>query len=206
MIATRQSLLTRLKNRDDSEGWRIFFDTYWKLIYGFALKFGLSDDEAQEVVQETVIGVAKYIESFKYKQNRGSFKSWLLRMTRWRISDQVRKRFPSSPGPPSTRSGEEEDTKRTTLVDQIPDPASLDLNRAWNEDWQKNLMDAAMERVKQKVKPKQYQMFDLYVIKEWPVDVICRSLGVSVGQVYIAKHRVASLIKKEIKTLEKLPI
>ena len=58
-IPTRRSLLTRLKNWDDQESWRVFFDTYWKLIYGVAIEAGLTDTEAQEVVQETVITVAK---------------------------------------------------------------------------------------------------------------------------------------------------
>ena len=58
-IPTRQSLLTRLKHWDDQEGWQEFFDTYWRLIYGVARKAGLNDTEAQEVVQASVITVAK---------------------------------------------------------------------------------------------------------------------------------------------------
>ena len=54
-IPTRWSLISRLKDWDDRESWKNFFDTYWKLIYGAAIKAGLSDVEAEEVVQETVI-------------------------------------------------------------------------------------------------------------------------------------------------------
>ena len=50
LIPTRRSLLNRLKNWEDNESWRSFFDTYWKLIYGFATRRGLSHDEAQDVV------------------------------------------------------------------------------------------------------------------------------------------------------------
>ncbi len=45
-LPTRKSLLSRLKNWDDSQSWREFFDTYWSLIYGVAIKGGLSDAEA----------------------------------------------------------------------------------------------------------------------------------------------------------------
>ena len=58
-IPTRASLLSRLKNWDDQDSWKDFFDTYWKLIYAAALKSGLSDAEAQDVVQDTVVSVAK---------------------------------------------------------------------------------------------------------------------------------------------------
>jgi RNA polymerase sigma-70 factor (ECF subfamily) len=65
-IPTRKSLLTRLKNWDDQEGWREFFETYWRLIYSVASKSGFSDAQAQDIVQETVISVAKKMRSFKY--------------------------------------------------------------------------------------------------------------------------------------------
>ena len=45
-------------------------------------------------------------------------------------------------------------------------------------------------------------MFDLYVVKQWPVGKVARTLGVNVGQVYLAKHRIAALIKKEVRILE----
>src|SRR5258706_14947787 len=85
LIPTRQSLLSRLKDWKDEESWRVFFDTYWKLIYGAAMKAGLSDAEAQDVVQETVISVLKSMPGFEYNTEKGSFKSWLLRLTNWRI-------------------------------------------------------------------------------------------------------------------------
>jgi len=63
-------------------------------------------------------------------------------------------------------------------------------------------MDAATRHVKRQVAPKQYQIFDCYVLKQWPVAKVKRDLGVSVAQVYLAKHRVARLIKKEVKRLQ----
>src|SRR2546425_3533339 len=92
LIPTRESLLSRLKDWEDRESWQDFFHTYWKLIYGMALKAGLSDAEAQDIVQETVISVARKIEGFKYDPAVCSFKSWMLQLTRWRIINQLKKR------------------------------------------------------------------------------------------------------------------
>ena len=63
-IPTRYSLLSRLQDREDQDSWKDFFDTYWRLIYSFAIKSGLTDAEAQDVVQETVISVAQDIQKF----------------------------------------------------------------------------------------------------------------------------------------------
>src|SRR5438552_2662791 len=91
LIPTRQSLLSRLKDWNDQESWKTFFDTYWKLIYTTALKTGLSDAEAQDVVQETLICVSNTMPDFKYRATNRSFKSWLLQLTGWRIHDHLRR-------------------------------------------------------------------------------------------------------------------
>src|SRR5437867_1469660 len=124
LIPTRYSLLSRLHNRDDQESWKDFFDTYWRLIYGVALKAGLSEQEAQDVVQETVICVAKDIHKFKRDRALGSFKGWLRNITRWRIADQLRKRMPNSTG---------EKTVAECPLEDIPDSGARSLDLLWDE-------------------------------------------------------------------------
>jgi RNA polymerase sigma-70 factor (ECF subfamily) len=92
---------------------------------------------------------------------------------------------------------------RTATIERVPDPSGLVVDEVWNKEWQKNLFDAAIERVKGQVSARQYQMFDLYVIKQWPVRKVASRLGVNIGRLYLAKHRISSLIKKEVKRLEK---
>src|SRR5438105_4837027 len=198
IIPTRRSVLTRLKEWDDHESWKDFFDTYWKLVYGVAVKAGLNETEAQEVVQETVIAVAKKMHDFKYDPAVGSFKSWLLHITRCRIADQLRKRYRDK----ARVERMPEETARTDAIARIPDPARLNLEPIRQEDWQQNLAAAALARVKRQVKPRQYQIFDLYVVKGWPVDQVRQTLGVSATQVYLAKFRISNLVKKEVRKLE----
>src|ERR1051325_187335 len=92
LIRTRASLIDRLKNWEDHKSWREFFDTYWKLIYGVARHAGLTDAEAQDVVQETMLHVAKKMPKFNYDPAIGSFKAWLLNKVRWASIQQLRKR------------------------------------------------------------------------------------------------------------------
>src|SRR5213083_2837939 len=157
LIPTRHSLLNRLKDWGDQTSWQDFFDTYWRLIYNVAVKAGLSDTEAQEVVQETVIAVANKIAEFKADPARGSFSAWLLHTTRWRIADQFRKRQAEAE---RNKAGDTpalhgEDTGLTDAVNRVPDPAGVRLEVVWNEEWEKNLMAAALEQVKLQVSPRQ---------------------------------------------------
>jgi RNA polymerase sigma-70 factor (ECF subfamily) len=197
-IPTRGSLLARLKDWDDQQSWRDFFNTYWKLIYNVAIKSGLSDADAQDVVQETIVTVAKKIKGFKYDPALGSFKGWLRTITHSRIVDHVRRR--QRAGKPATRSLA--DGRRTGTIERIPDPASLDHDAVWETEWQRNLLEAALDRLKHRLKPKQYQIFDLYAVKGWPVAKVVKTLGVSRTQVYLAKLRITPLLKKEIARLE----
>ena len=198
LIPTRATLIQRLKNWQDQSSWQDFFDTYWKLIYGVALKGGLTEAEAQDVVQETMISVAKHIPTFEYDPSIGSFKTWLLNMTRWRITDQLRKRGPFAAGPDSA----EDTSTGTRTVEKVVDPTSLDLDAIWNAEWEKNLLEAALATVKRRLDPQKYQIFDLYVNKDWPPEKVAAAFGISVDQVYLAKHRTTEMIKEEVKRLE----
>jgi RNA polymerase sigma factor (sigma-70 family) len=198
LLATRRSLVDRLANWDDQRRWQEFFDTYWKLIYSAARKSGLTDAEAQEVVQETVITVAKNIDKLKYDPAIGSFKGWLLQITRWRIADQFREREPAD-----AKRARSSDDRATATIERVPDSQVVDLDALWETEWKENLFEAAIARVKRKIEPKQFQIFDCYVRKEWPAQKVAERLGVNIGQVYLARHRVGALLKKEIKALEK---
>ena len=201
-IPTRRSLLSRLKNWNDDESWRTFFDTYWRLIYNTAARAGLNDAEAQDVVQETIISVSKSMPHFEYDPQKGSFKSWLLKLTRWRVLDQFRKRQQGI----ECLTRDSDTSTETAIVEKMADPGQSAFEAAWEDEWEKNLMEAAIERVKKKVDPKQYQAFDLYVLKKWPVLKVARTLKINPGMVYLTKHRIGNSIKREIMNLRSKPI
>jgi RNA polymerase sigma-70 factor (ECF subfamily) len=199
---TRSSLLHRVKDTTDQQSWQEFNDIYGKLILGFAIKAGLTEDEAREVVQETLISAAKNLPEFRYDRRMCSFKTWLLNLSHWRIKDQIRKRQnPSAPRQTGRRQGIEDESSRTPTIERVVDSAGDQLQALWDKEWETTVWDAALSRVKAQMDLKQWQMFDLYVLKEWPVREVAQALGVSIGRVYLAKHRISALIKREIKRL-----
>ena len=212
LIPTRRSLLSRLKDWKDHESWQDFFDTYWRLIYGLAVKSGLTPTEAEEVVQETLLAVAKEMPDFKYDPARGSFKGWLLEITRRRIANLVRsrpKQFHAIAGSLVSQatgqpSGQKREPDRTTAtVERVPDPNGDETERLWDQEWRKTVLEASIARVKKRVHAKQYQMFNLYVMMQWPMKQVTKTLGVNAAQVYMAKMRISRLIKSEVRTLER---
>jgi RNA polymerase sigma-70 factor (ECF subfamily) len=195
---TRKSLIARLENWEDQRTWDEFYQTYWRLIYAVAIKAGLRNEEAFDCVQETILSIAKQSKKNLYDPEQGSFKTWLMNMTRWRINDQFRKRRKDT----AMTGGDWDNDRKTSVIDRVEDPGGDVLERLWDVEWKKNLADAALSRVKAQVSPKQYQIFDCYVIKQWDARKVQEKLNVSMAQVYLAKHRVGSVLKRELAKLE----
>ncbi|MBR5894516.1 MAG: sigma-70 family RNA polymerase sigma factor [Akkermansia sp.] len=185
---THRSLIARLHDWQDQKSWDEFYRSYWRLIYNVATKAGLAPDEAWDVVQETVLSVAKQARRGGYDAQQGSFKNWLWNLTRWRINDQLRKRTGAV------------DTA-TDIIDKTADSTDS-FSQLWEKEWQENLIKAAAEKVKMQVSPRQFQIFDFYVLKGLPAAEVRRKLGVSLTQVYLAKHRIGSLLRKEISIIQ----
>ncbi len=197
---TRKSLIERLNDWEDQKSWDDFYKTYWRLIYGVAVKSGLKNEEAFDAVQETIICIAKQQKEGKYDPNKGSFKAWLMNMSRWRIADQFRKRKKDNA---LVDCHGLDDSIRTAVIDRFEDQNGPEIERIWEAEWNKSITDRGLAKVKGKVSPKQFQIFDCYVVQGWSVDKVKKELGVSIAQVYLAKHRIGSILKKEIQKLEK---
>ena len=201
-LPTRVSLLDRLRNREDQESWTHFFETYWRLIYGFATQAGLSDHEAQEVVQETVISVAGTMPKFRYDPAVCSFKGWLRHLTQKRIVDQIRKR---------SREVLANDLQPEESLDGSAPEAELgasepELAASWQSEWEENLRAAALDRLQRQVKAEHFQIFVLHVVQEKSLREVYQLVGANAAKVYVIKHRLSRLLREIGRHLEQNPI
>jgi RNA polymerase sigma factor (sigma-70 family) len=198
-VSTRSSLLSRLRDAGDSASWQTFFDAYWQLIYNVARKSGLVDADAQDVVQETVIAVARRMPDFRYDPAKGSFKSWLLVITRRRIHDHLRRVYRSLP---AARGGPEDEARRAESVPSPDLTPDAQIDEAWEQEWKRNFLRTALAQVRQRANPKHYQVFDCCVLQNLPASDVARMLGLSVAQVYLIKHRMGRTVKRALRELE----
>lgn len=198
LTATRGSLLARLRQWDDAEGWREFFNTYGDLLYRFAVRSGLDAAAAQDAVQEVMLAVAKQMPQFQYDPAKGSFRAWLYTQARWRIVDSLRRRQRDNQTEPlSSIEGQGQSGSSAALVEPMTDPLEV----IWEAEWRENQLARALAQVKSLVSPGQFQMFQLMAIKGWDKAEITRTLKVSRAQVYMAKMRVGRLLRRELERL-----
>ena len=83
-------------------------------------------------------------------------------------------------------------------MDLVVDDKGFNWESVWDEEWEQNLLDVANERIKKKIEPKAYQIFDLYVVKGWQASKVAKTLGVNITRVYLTKHRVSKRLHEEI--------
>lgn len=195
-LLTRATLLFRLRNWHDQASWEEFYGLYHKLVYGLARRSGLTHDEAEDVAQEVFKRVAETIHDFESNPRRGTFRSWLMNLTRWRVADKFRARQ-GNPGFRDRSSGED----RTDTVERLPDPNAND-DSVWETEWQQNLLDTALARLARRVPAKQFQIFELYARQQWSVLRVARELGINPARVYLVSHRLTKALKAEVKRLQ----
>jgi RNA polymerase sigma-70 factor (ECF subfamily) len=200
-LPTRSSLLINLRTLEDTASWQEFFDTYQRSIFGLAMKCGLSRAEAEEVVQETMVTVARKMPEFKYDRALGSFKGWLFTITRRAVRKQLRRRRSRNELESSPDAIVENEAEELDASAEVADP-TVDFAEQWEEDWRLSLLDMAIDRVRRRIKPKQFQMFDLYVKQQRPMADVTRILNVNAAQVYMAKLRVSGAIRSEMAQLQ----
>jgi RNA polymerase sigma factor (sigma-70 family) len=200
-LATRTTLLNRVKNPDDSDSWQTFFDLYATLIRGQARRAGLTADEIEEVTQETLIELSQRIQNFEYNREKGSFKGWLYNLTRWRIANQFKKR--------------QRQLVSLELLDDAADGAEpfstpnslrIEPDEIWKSDFRRVVFDAALKNLRRALSPKQFQILDLSIVKQWPITQIAETLHTNRAHIYVLKLRVVSALKNEIRRLDKQAI
>jgi len=193
--ATRKTLIHRLRETNsDTSSWSEFYDLYHKLVRSVALKAGLSPTDAEDVVQDTFFKVSKSIQKFDYDPRKGRFRSWLCLITKQQVANHYRKAKKLPELPASWNEDPDE-----PHVD-IPDPTN-NWEAIWEAEDRKHTIHLALTRLKERVKPKPYQIFLAHCIKGMDVKEVASIMEVSSNEVYLAKSRVMPLFEEEIQAL-----
>jgi RNA polymerase sigma factor (sigma-70 family) len=187
-----------LKNWQDEISWEFFAQVYGKLIRDFALKAGLTLDEADEVVQEVLIELADRLKTFSYDRKKGSFKGWLFQLASWRVTNQLKRRQHSLTSLDAMLTADACVTPHY-IEASLHDMAEV----AWEKEWQQAMLGAALRKLRERMPHNQYQVLQMIVQQGLTVVEVGRLLGIPRTQVYLLKLRGLARLKRQITILEK---
>jgi RNA polymerase sigma-70 factor (ECF subfamily) len=196
-LTTRASLLVRLyRSGAAGEGaWQEFVDRYGRLIYKWCRYWQLQDADAEEVTQLVLVQLLCKMRGFVYDPSR-SFRAWLKTVTHnvWRNLAVSRKCLPVG-----GRDSEEWEQLLTIA-------AREDLNRRLEQQYDHELLDEAMVRVRLRVAPHNWEAFRLTALDGEPPQDVARRLTMKVAHVYAARSSVQRLLREEVQELEQCAI
>ena len=96
---TRASIFLRLQadgSLDRELGWQEFTEKYARVIAGFARNAGLRAQDADDVLQDVLLGFFRVSDQFDYDPERGRFRGYLKRVTLNAIRARHRRKRPST--------------------------------------------------------------------------------------------------------------
>lgn len=188
--ATRPSLLIQVRDARDRPAWDRFVEIYGPLIFAYGRRHGLQDADASDLVQDVLSVVASAATRFDYDPARGSFRGWLLTITRNQLRRIVRRGMRQASAVGGSRN--------LALLAERP-AASVDL---WEQECRKSLFSRAAARVRGTFQASTWEAFWKTAVENQPAEAVATALGMSVGAVYIARSRVLARLREEIATIE----
>jgi RNA polymerase sigma-70 factor (ECF subfamily) len=135
--------------------------------------------------------VASASGRFVYDPARGSFRGWLLTITRNELNRLLR--------PGAAQASAQGGTTHLTLLAQQPDAGDDD---RWEREHRDRLFDWAADRVRGSFQSSTWEAFWRTASENQPAEAVARDLGISVGAVYIARSRVLARMRELIAAVE----
>lgn len=189
---TRVTLLHRLhQDPNDQLSWAEFVRVYGPAIRGWLAHWGLQEADAQDVAQNVLLRLTAKLPQFKYDPNK-SFRAWLKTLTHHAWHDFITEASQRTRG-----SGD------TSVLDHLQSlEAREDLATRVEATFDKELLEIALLRAKERVAATTWQAFKLTALEGVAPQTVADQLGLRVSQVYLAKHRLQKLLQEELRALE----
>jgi RNA polymerase sigma factor (sigma-70 family) len=184
--STRPSLLMRIRDPRDSEAWQTFVDTYLLMIYRFGRRMNLQDADAADVSQEVLSEVARCIRTFEYQPEKGRFRDWLGTLVRRKVTHFLKKN--------NRGLGVE-------ASDQPDELESVQADSEWTEEFNTQILTAAIERARPNFAPSTWRAFERVWLENQRASDVAAELQIPIEMVYTAKSRALKRLEDEVRIL-----
>lgn len=186
------SLLRRMRDGDEAAA-RQFYRAYSPVVKRFLLRSGWEYSLVEDALQATMIEVWKHPE--RYQSNRGaSFKSWLLSIAKFRLTDMLRKQSLQVTDLDEERmSSDQDDGYEPSRPDKDIDDVEQEEGYARLHQQQRR---HAVEQCLDRLKGIHRQLLCMAYEHELPGREIAEALGMPEGTVKSTLHYAKNLMRK----------
>lgn len=185
MHTTPASLLERLRRPDEHDAWLRFVQLYTPLLCFWARRVHVPAAEIPDLVQEVFVVLVRKFPDFNYDPDK-SFRAWLQTLTvnKWRELQRRQRPTVSING---------------ALHADVA--ASADGNSVDDAEYRSVLAARALQLMRTDFEPTTWQACWKHTVEGTPAKEVATQLGISPAAVYVAKARVLSRLRQELKGL-----
>jgi RNA polymerase sigma-70 factor (ECF subfamily) len=190
--ATSKSLLDRARDLGDAASWRRLIDLYTPLIQRWVRPYVAQPADADDVIQEVLVALARDLAGFRHTQAPGAFRAWLRAIAVNRLREYWRSRH----GRPQAAGGD----GIVETLEQLKDPHSP-LSRSWDLEHDRHVVNSLLESIRLEFEPASWQAFEGVVRQGRAAGEVGAELGISVNAVLIAKSRILKRLRQKAQEL-----
>lgn len=181
-----------LTNWENKEEWNSFYKSYYPYLKNMAISCKLPSQDAEDVVQDVLISMAKQFRDQKFTSEKGAFHAWVTKFAKWRIIDIVRKNKIRSN---LITSGDD-------FLMECQADSSPSIDEKYKIAHQREIVKQAVKNFKGNKKSKEYHIFYDFFIQNMSQEEIAAKYKTNMNNIYLAKHRVLKRLKKDIKSID----
>jgi len=175
----------------DAHSWERFVYLYGPQILAWCRSYGLQDADARDVAQDVLLQVSRQIERLEYDPAR-KFRGWLRAVVHGAWCQWVERNRGTA------RAAA--DSGIVSVLEQIP--ARDDLLARMDAEFDRELLELAMLRIRRRVEPRTWQAFELLALERLSGEQAAARVGMTVGTVFAARSKVQRMLREEVVRLE----
>ena len=182
---TRETLIGRARDPNDSQAWSEFTDYYSSFIRMVLMQLHASPDDLEDLIQTILVKLWQSLATVELGRDHARFRTWLgvvIRNTFYTHCSQAASRKRREAG--------------TAVTDAVPP----DIEEIIESEWRNHIIALVMERLNASFSGKAMDVFAM-TLDGKSVDEIASSLKLTRDSVYVLRNRVQSRFRKEARQL-----
>lgn len=195
MVETRTSLLMRVRDPANAEGWSEFVSLYEPLLLSYVRHRGMAEHDARDVVQEVFATLVRSLPNFQLDHSRGRFRTWLWRVMHNAMVDWSRRRH-------CRTAAEDEARKETPLA---VDPEEPEEEAEWLAAHRRRILQYVLEQIRGKSNATTWKCFDLHILQGRSSADVAAELGQTSNSVYVNASRILAKVSRAVRRIRRRP-
>jgi RNA polymerase sigma-70 factor (ECF subfamily) len=177
LTRTTTALLEDLADPANEAVWREFDQRYRPILIALGRRLGLAPEDAADAAQEALVRFVAAYRGGSYDRSRGRLHSWLTGIARHCILDLRH------------AAGTRQPRRGLSAIEALPDEPAM--SEMWEEETARHILRFAVGRLRDETdtKPDTIRAFELLAFHDRSPRDVADELGMSMNDVYLAKHR-----------------